>query len=240
MLGDVLRFDIMESMIKQILFGGKVEVGISEIGDGNMRFFGGDEGEIIRNQGKLGEAVALGGDRVARVRTIYDGREGFTDYAEITEGNVMEYSISNFERRIPVSDGLVTRCVDVGILLPLADCLGMVVFDEERGVVGLLHSGRQNVEQGGPRKFIEYFVENFGSEAGRLKVYFSPHATGYRVFGLGGKTLSEAAVEQIVGAGVLPGNIVDSRIDTVSSSEFPSYSSGDKTERFAVVVRRTE
>lgn len=41
-------------MIKQVLFDGKVEVGISEINDGNMRFFGGgDEAEIIENQEKL-------------------------------------------------------------------------------------------------------------------------------------------------------------------------------------------
>lgn len=58
------------------------------------------------------------------------------------------------------SDGLITKCSNVGILLPLADCLGIVVFDEEYHVLGLLHSGRQNVEQYGPGKFIEYFVEN--------------------------------------------------------------------------------
>ena len=34
-------------MIRQVLFDGKVEVGISEISDGNMRFFGdGDEAGV--------------------------------------------------------------------------------------------------------------------------------------------------------------------------------------------------
>lgn len=38
-------------MIRQVLFDGKVEVGISEISDGNMRFFGdGDEADVIENQ----------------------------------------------------------------------------------------------------------------------------------------------------------------------------------------------
>lgn len=38
-------------MIKQVLFDGKVKVGISEISNGNMRFFGdGDEAGVIENQ----------------------------------------------------------------------------------------------------------------------------------------------------------------------------------------------
>lgn len=47
-------------MIKQVLFDGKVEVGISEISDGNMRFFdGGNETEVIDNQKKLGGDIGL-------------------------------------------------------------------------------------------------------------------------------------------------------------------------------------
>ena len=95
-------------MLKQILFSGKVEVEISEIDDGNMRFFGnGEESEIIKNQRKLGESIGL--NNVARIRTIYGERQNFTEYAELTKENLAEYSINNFEKEIPVSDGLVTR-----------------------------------------------------------------------------------------------------------------------------------
>ena len=61
-------------MIKQILFDGKIEVGISEINDGNMRFFGdGDESEIIKNQKRLGKMIGL--SDTVRVRTIYGERK---------------------------------------------------------------------------------------------------------------------------------------------------------------------
>lgn len=224
-------------MIKQILFDGKVEVGISEINDGNMRFFGdSDEREIIENQKKLGKMIAL--DNVARIRIIYNGRDCFTEFAEIVKDNLSEYNIENSEKIIPVSDGLITRDKEVGILLPLADCLGAVVFDEKQKIVGLLHAGRQNVEQNGPRKFIEYFVNNFGSNAPDLKIYFSPYALNYRIIKLD-KNLGEAAKEQFVDAGVLLDNIIDPKIDTVSNDNFPSNSSGDTTKRFAVVVKQT-
>ena len=222
-------------MIKRFLFNGKIEVGISEIDDGNMRFFGdGDELEIIKNQRKMVGLMGL--NDAARIRTIYGERSNFTDYYEITKENLPEYSINNIENEIPVSDGLVTRETGVGILLPLADCLGAVVFDERQEIVGLLHAGRQDVEQDGPRKFIEYFVKSFGSSASDLKIYFSPYALNYHVFKLD-KNLGEAAKEQFTGAGVLLDNIIDFKIDTVSSNNLLSYSSGDTTKRFAIVAK---
>ena len=226
-------------MIKQVLFDGKVEVGISEISDGNMRFFGnGDETEIIENQEKLEKALKLDGSKVARIRTVYNGRKNFTDFCEITNENLLGYAITNFEKQIPVSDGLITKCFNVGILLPLADCLGIVIFDEEYQVIGLLHSGRQNIEQYGPKKFVKYFVKNYGSNPEKLKVYFSPHALYYRVYKIDNKILAEAAKEQLIEAGVLLKNIVDYKIDTVNNANLPSHSSGDTTQRFAIVVKQ--
>lgn len=183
----------------------------------------------------MGESIGL--NSVARIRTIYGERQNFTEYAELTKENLAEYSINNFEKEIPVSDGLITRETEVGILLPLADCLGAVVLDEKQKIVGLLHAGRQNVEQNGPRKFIEYFVNNFGSNAPDLKIYFSPYVLNYRIFKLD-KNLGEAVKEQFVDAGILLDNIIDSKIDTVSNGNFPSNSSGDTAKRFAVVVKQ--
>ena len=153
---------MIANMIKEVLFDNRVEVGVSEIRDGSMRLLGSDdEGAIIKNQEELSELVGLDGNKVARLRTIYDGRNSFTDYYEISSDNLSEYVVSNSEKQIPVSDGLVTREKDLGILLPLADCLGAVVYDPEHEVLGLLHAGRHNIEQEGPKKFIEYFVNHF-------------------------------------------------------------------------------
>lgn len=226
-------------MIKQVLFGGKLEVGISEISDGNMRFFDdGDEVEIIKNQEKLGELLGLNGKEIARVRTIYDDRRGFVDYYEVTDKNLSEYVVTNFEKQIAVSDGLITKCSNIGFLLPLADCLGIVVFDEPHGVVGLLHAGRQNLEQYGPKKFVKYFVRNFGSNPEKLEVYFSPYALNYKIYKFENKFLFEVAKEQLAEAGVLSENIIDYEVDTVNNDRLPSYSSGDKFQRFAIIVKQ--
>lgn len=227
-------------MKRMTLFDDGVMIGVSDIYDGNMRCFDkGDENEIINNQGKLGELVNLDGNRIARLRTVYEGRESFTDYFEIAEDNLEEYCINNSEIMIPISDGLVTKSLDVGILLPLADCIGIVVYDEKRRIVGLLHAGRHNVEQFGPKKFVDFLVKDFGCEAKDLKVFYSPHAVNYKL-AKNDKKMSEFATEQLLSAGVLLKNITDSKIDTVSDEDYPSHSNGDTKTRFAVIVKRID
>ena len=114
----------------------------------------------------------------------------------------------------------------------------MVAFDEKQKIVGLLHSGRQNVEQDGPKKFIEYFVSNFGSDARNIKLWFSPYALNYRIFKLNNKCLGDAVREQFINVGILPDSIIDSKIDTVSGDNLPSNSNGDATKRFAIAVKQ--
>ena len=221
------------------LFNEKVEVGISDLKDGNMRFFeGGDEKEIINNQSELGRKIGLEPDYIARINTIYKDRKNFTDYFEVDEKNIEEFCIKNSEFKIPASDGLVTKSKNIGILLPLADCLGVVVFDKRQNIFGVLHAGRHNVEQDGPRKFIDFLKEKFKSDSKDLFLYFSPCAQNYCVFALNNRKLLDIAKEQFVNAGVLEENVISSGIDTVSNDDFPSNSSGDKKMRFAIVARQ--
>ena len=227
-------------MKKIVLFDGLVEIEVSDIRDGNMRFFGeGNEAEVIKRQERLGEGIGLNGDKVARLRTIYDGRDEYTFYDEISE-NISEFAIRNYEKDIPVTDGLVTRKKDVGLLLPLADCVGVVVFDEKKRILGLLHAGRHNVEQYGPEKFVKFLRDNYGCEPSDLKVYFSPCAQNYQIYALNNQKMSDAVFEQLVRAGVLAENIDNPGTDTITNDDYPSCSNGDLKTRFAIVVRQTE
>ena len=225
-------------MIRQVLFDGKVEVGISEIGDGNMRFFDdGDEADVIENQVRLGKLLDLSGDRIARVRTIYDDRESFTDYYEINENSITEHTITKPETELKLADGLVTKDKNFALLLPLADCLGVVFYDTKQGILGLLHSGRQNLEEDGAFKFVEFLKQDYACKPADLKVYFTAHAQNFEIYALNHAKLAEAAKEQLLRAGVKAENIQGSDIDTVSNPNFPSNSAGDKTTRFAVAVK---
>ena len=199
-----------------------------------MRFFEGNEQEIIQNQAKLGKSIELESKDIARIRTIYGERQDFTEYAEISREELKEYTINNPENLIPTSDGLITKEPNVGLLLPLADCLGIVVFDGKN--LGLLHAGRQNIEQDGPKKFIEFFVEKLGSKPENIKAYFSPYSINYRINKLN-KKLGTAAKEQLLTAGVSLDNVLDAEEDTVEGINLPSHSSGDTRKRFAIIAK---
>lgn len=224
-------------MRKIRIFDEKIVVGISDLEDGTMRAFDGEnEDVVIENQKKLCEQMGISPDLVARVKTVYQGRDEYTFYDEVTSEGVGSFSIINEEMKIPTTDGLATKCKDVGFLLPLADCIGIVVYDKQKQILGLLHAGRHNVEQYGPKKYIEYLCGHFKSKPEDLMVYFSPCAQNYTITSLNNTKMPDAAKEQLLRMGVLEQNIVRSNDDTVTDKRYPSCSAGDKTRRFAVVV----
>ena len=225
------------------LFNDNITLAISDIRDGNMRYFDSEkftetEPNVIAYQSKLCSQIKLSPSHTARIRTIYDDRKNFTDYRKVTSTNIANFSIINSEVNIPVTDGLVTEDERIGFLLPLADCLGIVVFDESKHTFGLLHAGRHNIEQNGPYKFIEYFCETFDSNPKNLKVYLSPCARNYQITKLDNKKLPDAAIEQLLSAGILSENITDSKTDTATNPNYPSCSTGDSTSRFAIAVKQ--
>lgn len=225
-------------MLVQNLFNNKVALAISTLEDGNMRAFSDAEFEtVLENQSKLTVTLKTTADRTARVLTTYIDRKSFTEYFEINDDTLSQHVVEKPESDLINADGLVAKSKDFALLLPLADCLGVVVYDEAQNILGLLHSGRQNLEEDGAYKFVEFLKENYACDPKNLKIYFTPHAQNFEIFALNNAKLAEAAEEQLVRAGVKVENIERSNVDTVTNPEFPSNSAGDKTTRFAVTVK---
>lgn len=225
-------------MLVQNLFDNKVQIAISTREDGNMRAFSNTEFEaVLENQSKLSTALKTTANKTARVLTTYIDRKSFSEYYEITEGSLPKHTIEEPESDLIVADGLTTKSKDFALLLPLADCLGVVVYDKAQSILGLLHSGRQNLEEDGAYKFVEFLKNNHNCKTEDLQVYFTPHAQSFEIYALDNAKLAEAAEEQLVRAGVKSENIEQSEIDTVTNPDFPSNSAGDKTTRFAVAVK---
>lgn len=225
-------------MLVQNLFDNKVHLAISMLEDGNMRAFSDAEFEaVLENQSKLSVALKTTTNKTARVLTTYIDRKSFCEYYKITEETLPEHIIEKPETDLIVADGLVAKSKDFALLLPLADCLGIVFYDEAQDILGLLHSGRQNLEEDGAYKFVEFLKDNYNCRPEDLQAYFTPHAQNFEIYALNHAKLAEAAEEQLVRAGIKAENIERSDIDTVTNPDFPSNSAGDKTMRFAVAVK---
>lgn len=205
--------------------------------DGNMRSFSEDEDKkVISNQKKAAKECETTGDKTARVLTTYD-RGTYLEYFEVNEDNLADFCILKPESELKAADGLVTKSKDIALLLPLADCLGVVLYDVRQEILALVHSGRQNLEEDGTYKFVNFLKDKMSCRPEDLKVYLSPHAQNFEIYKLDNAKLAEAAREQLMRAGVLEENIEASDVDTVTNEEYPSNSAGDKIERFAICVK---
>lgn len=141
-----------------------------------------------------------------------------------------------------VADALVTRRTGVSLFLPIADCIGAVLYHPPSRTLMLSHLGRHNLEQQGGTRSVEY-LESFGVTPAELLVYLSPAAgkAHYPLYSFDNRSLHEVASEQLQKSGVPIEHIMIDARDTVTDPDFFSHSAalrGEKPRgRHAIVCR---
>jgi copper oxidase (laccase) domain-containing protein len=143
-------------------------------------------------------------------------------------------------------DAIVTTDFKHALFLPLADCIGTVIYDEDKHLLMVSHLGRHSLEQFGGTTSINYLIEKFSVDPKNLKIWLSPSAgkESYPLFTFSNRSLHQVAFEQLTNAGVLPKNIEVSLIDSAKSDEYFSHSQflkGNQATdgRFAIVAYMT-
>jgi len=124
------------------------------------------------------------------------------------------------------SDALVVTTPDHALFLPLADCIGAVIYDPTQNILMLSHLGRHNLEQSGGTKSIEYLAEKHGCNPVNLTVWLSPAAgkSSYPLYAFNNRSLHDVATEQLQGAGIPATNITASPIDSATNPNYFSHS----------------
>ena len=142
-----------------------------------------------------------------------------------------------------VADAIVVSKPNHAIMLPLADCIGAVLYDSTKNILMVSHLGRHSLEQFGGTESVNYLISKHGTDPSNLTVWLSPAAgqESYPLFAFDGRSLHEVATEQIVQAGVPIKNIKLSPIDSAQDSNYYSHSQFIKGNRgydgrFAIVA----
>lgn len=227
-------------MKKLSLFDDSVEIVVTEVCDGNMKAVPSmDPAAVFETQHNRNRAAAqldLLPTQVALLRVSYEQ----TDFCKFIHldaatGNSLD---DGFE--VGFSDGIMTCSPDLGILLPLADCLGMILYDPHHTALMMVHCGRHTLLQQGAARAVAFMQKQACSRPSDLRAYLSPCAgkENYPLFDADGKGLQEYAAEQLIAAGLRPENIEHSPIDTTLSEHFFSHSQGDTVNRFALCAKR--
>lgn len=150
--------------------------------------------------------------------------------------NIVKSSTPIFE-----SDGIITNEKGTVLVLSLADCCGILIYDPEKEVIGAIHSGWKGAKNRIVQKGISKMVEEFDSNPRNLKCWITPCAgsqdyeVGYEVAQYFPDNIRQISndkylfdlkgsiVKQIVDLGILQDNIEVSEESTISDRRFHSF-----------------
>lgn len=198
-----------------------VLIAMSAMSDGSMSKAVTDE-ERLKNRSRFLRQYSLTPSQAVLVHLSYDTTDFRRYYTIGTDqaGDGITYPSSI------LADALFTQSKNLALLLPVADCIGVVIYDPTNQALGLAHLGRHNLLQSGGTGIIAYMVDEFGSRPSDLQLWLSPAAgrENYPLHDFDNRSLHEVALEQLLAAGVGSEQIaIDSR-DTTMDEAFFSHS----------------
>ncbi|HSW78276.1 MAG TPA: laccase domain-containing protein [Candidatus Chromulinivoraceae bacterium] len=225
------------------IFGSAVKAAISSKDDGNMKYGIGDDGEVEKNRRLFLDKVGISIDHATLVGITY-ATDDFAKYriAKPSEKTIGMRTMENVEH----ADALVVEQPGHALFLPLADCVGVVLYDDDHHVLMVSHIGRHSAEIEGARRSVEFLAEQYGTDPATLKIWLSPGVgkASYPLHKFKGESLHEVIARQLVGVGVSMSHIENSHIDTATSSNYYSHSEylkgNDDQGRFAIVAEMCE
>lgn len=239
------------------IFPGNVHVVVSSKSDGNVKYgsIDGDQ-QVASNLSRLADQLQLTVQQVVGIKINYGQDHTYDVIAETSgEGDV---DIADKSTWVDC-DALVTNASNVGMLLPIADCNAVVLYDQANKVLALAHIGWHAAEANLAEKLLVYLQKNHGTQAKGVLAYISPsirqdsyyHADaiqrdnprwkdyiaksdkGYHmdVFGF--------TRDQLLAGGILPDNLEVSNVDVAVSDDYYSHfaakQTGQQTGRYAVL-----
>lgn len=226
------------------IFGDSIRCGLTDSSDGNLRFTvdgsPADKDRVIENRKHVLGKLDMSFDSANLVYVTYDTANfcKYGDAANLELGQGMNGSYTTVS-----CDALVTTEPGRALFLPLADCVGAIMYDSVRMVLMVSHLGRHSTEQHGAARSIEYLKENYSCNPADLLVWLSPAAgkENYPLFAFNGRSLHDVTLEHLADAGVLKEKIEISSVDTTKDERYFSqseFTAGRRqiNGRFAIVA----
>lgn len=108
--------------------------------------------------------------KIALMRPTYDRTE-YNKIVRIDEKS--DFLKPNFEPMI-IADALTTNTLGVSLILPIADCLGVTLYDPTNNASAIAHMGRHATIDNLLPKLVQHMTKEYGTEPGDLLAYLSP------------------------------------------------------------------
>lgn len=169
-----------------------------------MAFSRGYKNQILKNRKKFLKKLGINLEDVAEVKQVHGNR--------VVLVNKINSSIS-------VADGLITDKPKIYLLMKIADCIPIGLYDPIHQAIGLIHVGYKGLAKKIIKKVIKDMQKNFKTNPLDLKVEFGPSIgpCHYRM------DLWTEAEKQLIQCGILKKNIYNPRICTYESKDYFSH-----------------
>lgn len=224
------------------IFGSHLVAGVSSVQEGNIKKYGMPaelQIGVEENQKQFLQKLSILPEQTVLIKLSYD-KEDFTTYDTVSQVDKGKGIVSD---DAPISDALATKDKNVALFLPIADCVGAIIYDPKKEVLMVSHLGRHSTEQCGGTKSVQYLVEQFGCNPADILVWLSPspRADSYPLLKFENRSLRDVNNEHFINAGVSPENIeicdVDTSLDTNYFSHSEFLKGNRETDgRFAVLA----
>jgi len=234
----------------------KIGVIVSSAADGNTKPEWGSLEETQKVIGNLAHQIGLSIDDVV-VMNVGAHQGAWDEIIDVTSAEGR--GVVDPDQRIP-ADALVTNVPGLALVLPVADCNAMAIYDAKQHVLAVVHLGWQSTVADLATKIVQHLQQKYQSSATDLRVYFSPaikaesyifesvkqandpawkaflHKTDKGV----GIDLPGYNRQRFIDAGVLPENIEVSSVNTATSDDYYSHyrsvRSDEPEGRFALLA----
>ncbi|WP_089249005.1 peptidoglycan editing factor PgeF [Rhodococcoides kyotonense] len=124
----------------------------------------GDEpSAVAANRERLARELGLGPDRLIWMEQVHGRTVAVVDESTTSP--------------VPVTDALVTTTPDLGLVVLTADCVPVLLSDEEAGVIAAVHAGRVGARIGIVPRVLDAMVQQ-GAELSRIGAFLGPAASG--------------------------------------------------------------
>jgi len=126
----------------------------------------GDDPTAVRlNRERLAAGIGLAPRQLVWMEQVHSRN------VTVVEGPVAE--------PIQMTDALVTRATDLALVVVTADCVPILLSDDEAGVIAAVHAGRIGARIGIVPKVLEA-MRSLGAAPGRISAFLGPAAGGDR------------------------------------------------------------
>jgi copper oxidase (laccase) domain-containing protein len=150
-----------------------VKIAYSTLKDGAMKYeMGEDEAKVVENRRHFLQTNGSSIENSTLLSVSYG--------EDIVQNRTLDVSKENFGKGmfgvadIEEADAIFTVLPEHTLFLPLADCGGVVLFDEKKGVLGLAHLGRHATLDDLAVESIRHMEKEYGTNPGDIYIWISP------------------------------------------------------------------